>query len=183
MSTQKAKKFKEDAARVAFDERHRKTIRFNMGKYHAAVAKGKARYESFEATREKAAQIKRHTLEHLSDYLQQFEKNFTANGGTVLWARTADDAIAYITKIFQENNVKSIVKSKSMTTEEIALNENLAKIGVESVETDLGEYIVQLAGEKPYHIVTPAMHKSKADVAQLFNKHFGFPLESSEHHL
>ena len=144
MSTEKAKKFQLDAARVAFDEKHRKTIRFNMGKYYAAVAKGKARYESFEATRDKAAAIKRHTLEHLSEYLQQFEKNFTANGGTVLWARTADDAIAYITKIFQENNVKSIVKSKSMTTEEIELNENLKKIGVESVETDLGEYIVQL---------------------------------------
>ena len=70
MSTEKAKKFQLDAARVAFDEKHRKTIRFNMGKYYAAVAKGKARYESFEATRDKAAAIKRHTLEHLSEYLQ-----------------------------------------------------------------------------------------------------------------
>lgn len=179
MANQKAKKFKENAARVAFDERHRKTIRFNMGKYYAAVAKGSARYQNREAARDRAAAIKRHTLEHLSEYLQQFEKNFTAHGGEVLWARTADDAIAYITEIFKENNVKSVVKSKSMTTEEIELNENLKKIGVESVETDLGEYIVQLAGEKPYHIVTPAMHKSKADVAELFNKHFGFPLESS----
>lgn len=179
MGNQKAKKFKENAARVAFDEKHRKTIRFNMGKYYAAVAKGSARYQNREAARDKAAAIKRHTLEHLSEYLQQFEKNFTAHGGEVLWARTADDAIAYITEIFKENNVKSVVKSKSMTTEEIELNDNLKKIGVESVETDLGEYIVQLAGEKPYHIVTPAMHKSKADVAELFNKHFGFPLESS----
>ncbi|MBP5582909.1 MAG: iron-sulfur cluster-binding protein [Bacteroidales bacterium] len=179
MANQKAKKFKENAARVAFDERHRKTIRFNMGKYYAAVAKGSARYQNREAARDRAAAIKRHTLEHLSEYLQQFEKNFTAHGGEVLWARTADDAIAYITEIFKENNVKSVVKSKSMTTEEIELNENLKKIDVESVETDLGEYIVQLAGEKPYHIVTPAMHKSKADVAELFNKHFGFPLESS----
>ena len=179
MSNSKAKKFQVDVARVSFDEKHRKTIRFNMGKYYAAVANGKARYQDFEAARVKAAAIKRHTLEHLADYLLQFEKNFTANGGTVLWARTADDAIAYITEIFKENNVKSIVKSKSMTTEEIELNANLEKIGVESVETDLGEYIVQLAGERPYHIVTPAMHKSKADVAQLFNKHFGFPLDSS----
>ncbi len=179
MANSKAKKFHANAARVSFDEKHRNTIRFNMGKYYAAVANGKARYQDFEAAREKAAAIKRHTLEHLADYLLQFEKNFTANGGTVLWARTADDAIAYITEIFKENNVKSIVKSKSMTTEEIELNENLAKIGVESVETDLGEYIVQLAGERPYHIVTPAMHKSKADIAKLFNKHFGFPLEST----
>ena len=179
MGNQRAKKFRINAARVAFDEKHRKTIRFNMGKYYAAVAKGSARYQNREAARDKAAAIKRHTLEHLSEYLQQFEKNFTAHGGEVLWARTADDAIAYITEIFKENNVKSVVKSKSMTTEEIELNENLKRIGVESVETDLGEYIVQLAGEKPYHIVTPAMHKSKADVAELFNKHFGFPLESS----
>ena len=179
MANSKAKKFQADAARVSFDEKHRNTIRFNMGKYYAAVSKGRARYQDFEATRQKAAAIKRHTLEHLADYLLQFEKNFTANGGTVLWARTADDAIAYITEIFKENNVKSVVKSKSMTTEEIELNENLKKVGVESVETDLGEYIVQLAGERPYHIVTPAMHKSKADIAKLFNKHFGFPLEST----
>lgn len=171
--------FQKAAEAIAFNENHRKTIRFNMGKYYAAVNAGKARYKSLEAARSKTANIKRHTLENLADYLQEFEKNFTNNGGEVLWARTADDAIQFISQILQENNVKSVVKSKSMTTEEIELNHELEKIGIESVETDLGEYIVQLAGEKPYHIVTPAMHKSKQDVAELFHKYFNFPLDST----
>jgi L-lactate dehydrogenase complex protein LldF len=171
--------FKIDSEKIAFDEIHRKTIHFNMGKYYAAVANGKLRYENLELARDKAAAIKRHTLQNLPKYLRQFEENFTKNGGTVLWARTADDAIQFISNILTQNNVTSIVKSKSMTTEEIELNHELEKIGIESVETDLGEYIVQLAGEKPYHIVTPAMHKSKQDVADLFNKEFGFPLDST----
>lgn len=171
--------FQKAAEAIAFNENHRKTIRFNMGKYYAAVNAGKARYNDLEAARTKTANIKRHTLENLSHYLQEFETNFTANGGEVLWARTADDAIQYISKILQDHGVKSIVKSKSMTTEEIELNHELEKIGIASVETDLGEYIVQLAGEKPYHIVTPAMHKSKQDVADLFHKHFNFPLDST----
>lgn len=173
------KQFQKAAEAISFNENHRKTIRFNMGKYYAAVNAGKARYSNLEAARTKTANIKRHTLENLADYLQEFEENFKNNGGEVLWARTADDAIQFVSQILQENNVKSVVKSKSMTTEEIELNHELEKIGVESVETDLGEYIVQLAGEKPYHIVTPAMHKSKRDVAELFHKHFNFPLEST----
>jgi L-lactate dehydrogenase complex protein LldF len=179
MTTLKKDSFKIDAERVSFDELHRKTIRFNMGKYYAAVNAGKLRYQNLELARDRAAGIKRFTLENLPKYLTQFEENFTKNGGTVLWARTAEDAIAYVSQILTENNVKSIVKSKSMTTEEIELNHELEKIGIESVETDLGEYIVQLAGEKPYHIVTPAMHKSKQDVADLFHEKFNFPLDST----
>ncbi|MDR2963188.1 MAG: iron-sulfur cluster-binding protein [Bacteroidales bacterium] len=171
--------FQKKAEKIAFNENHRKTIRFNMGKYYAAVNAGKARYNNLEATRTRTANIKRHTLENLAQYLQEFEETFTRNGGEVLWARTADDAVQFISRILQEHNVKSVVKSKSMTTEEIELNHELEKIGIESVETDLGEYIVQLAGEKPYHIVTPAMHKSKRDVAELFHNHFNFPLDST----
>jgi len=177
--SKKKKEFIIDAQRVAFDELHRKTIKFNMGKYYAAVANGKLRYNNLDAARNRAAEIKRHTLENLASYLEQFEINFTNNGGTVLWARTAQDAISYITQILEENKVRSIVKSKSMTTEEIDLNHELEKIGIESIETDLGEYIVQLAGEKPYHIVTPAMHKSKQDVADLFHEKFNFPKNST----
>lgn len=179
MPTSKKKMFIRDAERIAFNEQHRKTIQFNMGKYHTAVANGKLRYANLDAARTKASEIKRHTLAHLPEYLEQFEQNFTKNGGTVLWAKNASDAIQYITNILQSHNVHSVVKSKSMTTEEIELNHELEKIGIESVETDLGEYIVQLAGEKPYHIVTPAMHKSKQDVADLFHEKFGVPLSSS----
>lgn len=161
-----------DAEKIAHDLSHRKTIQFNMGKYHAAVNAGKSRYLNLEKTRERAALIKKEALQSLPDYLELFEKNHTANGGTVLWARSADDAIAHIIDILRKHDVSSVVKSKSMTTEEIEINEHLKKNNIESIETDLGEYIVQLAGEKPYHIVTPAMHKSKNDIADLFHEKF-----------
>lgn len=179
MNSSKEKQFKLDSERVAFDLKHRATIAFNMSKYYAAVDKGRARYTSFELARKRAASVKRYALANLGELLVSFENACTANGGKVLWAHDAHEAIAYVTDIFQKNNVKLVVKSKSMTTEEIHFNEEFEKMGVESIETDLGEYIVQLAGEKPYHIVTPAMHKSKADVAKLFNEKFGMPLDST----
>ncbi|MFO7868842.1 MAG: lactate utilization protein B [Bacteroidales bacterium] len=161
-----------DAEKISFDLSHRKTIQFNMGKYHAAVNAGKSRYANLEKTRERAATIKRKALEFLPDYLEEFEKKHIENGGSVLWAHSANDAIAYILEILKKHDVSSVVKSKSMTTEEIEINDHLEKNNIQSIETDLGEYIVQLAGEKPYHIVTPAMHKSKNDIADLFHEHF-----------
>ena len=172
-------KFQAEAERVAFDLKHRATIAFNMSKYHAAVAKGRARYISLENARKRAAHIKRYALMNLDDLLVQFESKFTNNGGIVYWACDQKEAIGYVLDIFKKNNAKLVVKSKSMTTEEINFNEIVEKHGIETVETDLGEYIVQLAGEKPYHIVTPAMHKSKKDVAILFNDKFGMSLDST----
>lgn len=176
-------KFFIDAENIASNLSHRKTIQFNMGKYDAAVSAGKERYMSLADAKERAAAIKRTALQNLPDYLDQFEKKHTENGGVVLWAKTAHDAIEYISEILTKHEVSSVVKSKSMTTEEIELNHELEKIGIESIETDLGEYIVQLAGEKPYHIVTPAMHKSKQDVADLFHKEFQTPLTATAEEL
>jgi L-lactate dehydrogenase complex protein LldF len=179
LSTAKHDKFLLDSERVAFDLKHRATISFNMSKYYAAVDRGRARYTSLQLARKRAANIKRQALSDLDTYLLQFEKIFTENGGIVLWAKDTKEAMAYVSNILKKNNAKVVVKSKSMTTEEIHFNEVLEEQGIESVETDLGEYIVQLAGEKPYHIVTPAMHKSKKDVAILFNEKFGMSLEST----
>jgi len=114
-------------------------------------------------------------MEHLDQYLEHFEKQITARGAKVLWAENAQQALDEIGKICKEKNCKTLVKSKSMVTEEIHLNKYLEKNGIESVETDLGEYIQQLDGEAPYHIVTPAMHKSKEDVAKLFANKLGVP--------
>jgi L-lactate dehydrogenase complex protein LldF len=122
-------------------------------------------------------------INNLYDYLLQFEKNITANGASVVWAENTDQAIDAIKKILIENNSKTVVKSKSMTTEEIELNHHLEGIGVDSLETDLGEYIVQLAGEKPYHIVTPCMHKSRQDIAELFTEKFNTPEGSTPEYL
>ena len=174
-----AAKFKKDSAAIAFDEKHRQTIKFNISRYDSAVAKGFTRYNNLLRAKSEAARIKRDVLRHWDEYLLQFEKNITAHGARVLWAENAEEALRHIKKLLVEHEARLLVKSKSMTTEEIGLNEMAGSVGCESVETDLGEFIVQVAGERPYHIVTPAMHKSKGDIARLFNEKFGTPPDST----
>jgi L-lactate dehydrogenase complex protein LldF len=175
--------FLKKSEEIAFDLKHRSTIKFNISKYDAAVDRGMKRYSNLDLAKTRASYVKSLAINNLYDYLLQFEKNITANGASVIWAEDTDQAIGAIKKILVENNSKTVVKSKSMTTEEIELNYHLEKIGVESLETDLGEYIVQLAGEKPYHIVTPCMHKSRQDIAELFTEKFGTPEGSTPEYL
>jgi L-lactate dehydrogenase complex protein LldF len=160
----------------AGDLDHRRKINFNIGKYNSKVPEGKSQFSDVNRTREIAKNIKWRAIETLDKQLEEFEKQFTKRGGKVVWAEDATQAIDAILAICKAKNCKQIVKSKSMATEEIKLNEALEHNGIESVETDLGEYIQQLDGEPPYHIVTPAMHKSKEDVAKLFNKKLGTPI-------
>jgi L-lactate dehydrogenase complex protein LldF len=157
----------------AHDLEHKRKLAFNIGKYNDAVVKGKRQFDNLDVARQKAKNVKWKTIEHLDTYLEQFEKNFTARGGKVIWAETAEEAVEAVLQICQAKNTKQVVKAKSMVTEEIHLNEFLGKHGIDSVETDLGEYIQQLDGEAPYHIVTPAMHKSKEDVARVFHEKLG----------
>jgi L-lactate dehydrogenase complex protein LldF len=157
----------------ASDMVHKRKLAFNIQKYNDAVVKGKQQFANLELARQKAKNIKWKTIENLDKYLEEFEKNFTANGGKIIWAETADEALKAILQICREKNTKQVVKAKSMVTEEIHMNDFLAQHGIESVETDLGEYIQQLDGEAPYHIVTPAMHKSKEDVAKVFHEKLG----------
>ncbi len=157
----------------AADLEHRRKINFNIGKYNTAVPKGKEQFADVHLARERAKNLKWRAIETLDQQLEEFELNFTKRGGKVIWAENSEQAIEEILKICAEKNCKSLVKSKSMVTEEIHLNKALEKNGIESVETDLGEYIQQLDDEAPYHIVTPAMHKSKEDVAKLFNEKLG----------
>ena len=166
------KKFNKQAEKKAFDESHRGKINFNISRYDSAVSKGKNIYKNLELARKRAGHIKYKTINELDKLLIEFEGNFTKNGGKIIWARDAKEALNEILEIVKKHDLKSAVKSKSMTTEEIELNETLQKNGVETFETDLGEFIVQQAGEKPYHIVTPAMHMSKEDVAALYHEKF-----------
>ncbi|NIM34934.1 MAG: iron-sulfur cluster-binding protein [Hydrotalea flava] len=154
---------------------HRRKINFNIGKYNAAVPKGQQQFADLPAVREKAKNIKWRAIEQLDTLLEQFEKQITARGAQVIWAENTEQALAAIGHICKAKNCTTVVKSKSMVTEEIHLNHFLETNGIESVETDLGEYIQQLDGEPPYHIVTPAMHKSKEDVAKLFADKLGVP--------
>lgn len=150
-------------------------VNFNISRYNSTVPLGKQQFNNVELARERAKNIKWRALESLDQYLEAFESNFTARGGKVIWAETADDALKEILMICQDRQCKTVVKSKSMVTEEIHLNKFLEKNNIESIETDLGEYIQQLDGEPPYHIVTPAMHKSKEDVAKLFYEKLDCP--------
>lgn len=123
-----------------------------------------------DALRKLAGSIRQHALEHLDNYLAQAEASLTASGAKVHYAVTAEDACDTVTEILQSAGITKVVKSKSMVTEEIHLNGHLAKRGIESVESDLGEYIVQIDGDHPSHIVRPIIHKTRDDIARSFER-------------
>jgi L-lactate dehydrogenase complex protein LldF len=130
----------------------------------------------WEGARDRARAIKDETLEHLDRYLEEFTANAERAGARVHWARDGAEACDIIGRIAAQRGARSVVKSKSMASEEIHLNAALARRGIEPVETDLGEYIVQLAGETPSHIVVPAIHKTKSQIAALFADKLGIAL-------
>jgi len=127
----------------------------------------------WEGARDRARAIKDETLLHLDRYLEQFTANAERAGARVHWAEDAAQACQIIGRIAEERGARTVVKSKSMASEEIHLNAALAGRGIEPVETDLGEYIIQLAGESPSHIVVPAIHKTKGQIAALFAEKLG----------
>jgi len=172
-------KFVADSEKKAFDKGHRATLAYNISRYDTAVLRGKGQYINLALAKERGAHIKNKVINDLTKYLIDFESAFQARGGKVIWAQDGAEAVSEVLKIVKKQQASFVVKSKTMVTEEISLNEHLEKAGIESIETDLGEYIVQLAGEKPYHIVTPAMHKSKEEVAALFNAKFGLDISST----
>ena len=177
--SESAEQFTLDAATKVFDKEHRRKLAFNILQYDKKVVEGKHQFEDMELARQRASTLKWKTTENLDKYLIEFESNFNKRGGKVIWAQDADEAIQELVRIMKNCKARTVVKSKSMTTEEIHVNDALEKEGIESIETDLGEFIVQLRNEPPYHIVTPAMHLSKEDVAKTFNEKFQLPLSST----
>lgn len=127
----------------------------------------------WEELRQAASQIKQHTLANLGDLLEQFERNAQARGAVVHWARDAAEHNEIVLRLLQEHGAKKIVKSKSMLTEECHLNPFLERNGIEVVDTDLGEWIVQLRKEPPSHIVMPAIHTKREEIGELFHEHIG----------
>ena len=129
-------------------------------------------YPEYAAARDRAERIKNHTLENLDHYLEEFERNATAMGSVVHWARTPREARDIVTSLCLDRQAKTATRVKSMLGEEISIADALKGAGVERIETDLAEHIIQLAGDPPSHIVMPAMHKTHEEVATLFrNKH------------
>jgi L-lactate dehydrogenase complex protein LldF len=172
-----AELFLEAAEKQSFNTDHRRTIAFNIGQYDKKVTEGKTQFSNLELARTRAAATKQKSVDNLEKYLIEFEAAFIKRGGKVIWAQDAEEALKESLQIMKKANAKSVVKAKSMTTEEVHFNQELEKNGIESIETDLGEYIVQLRNEPPYHIVTPAMHLSKGDVAKTFHEKKGTPLD------
>ncbi|HQU82306.1 MAG TPA: LutB/LldF family L-lactate oxidation iron-sulfur protein [Pyrinomonadaceae bacterium] len=132
-----------------------------------------ATVENWEELREKARKIKEETLLHLDKYLERFAENAEKAGAKIHWARDGKEATRIILDLINERGAKTVVKAKSMATEEIHLNHALEAEGIEAVETDLGEYIIQIADETPSHIVVPAIHKTKQQIADLFVEKIG----------
>ncbi len=144
-----------------------------LGRFSEAYAISRVKaYEGidFEALRTRIAEIKSYSADHLDQMAEQFKKAAEARGAKVFRANSPKEAKDYITNLCKEKGVKKIVKSKSMASEEIHLNEHLAKNGIQANETDLGEWIIQLAGQKPSHMVMPAIHMTKEEVSDLFSK-------------
>jgi L-lactate dehydrogenase complex protein LldF len=127
-------------------------------------------YSAPDDLRRLAGQIRQHSIEHLDTYLEQAEQSLKRQGAHVHYAVTAEDACRAVSDILQKAGAKKVVKSKSMISEEIHLNDHLGSVGIESVETDLGEYIIQIDGDHPSHIVKPIIHKNRRDIAKSFER-------------
>ncbi len=170
-----ASRFARAAASAAGDAELAAILRRNLATYDQAVAAGRGRFLDWEAARRRAQAVKRDAIAHLDRYLEEFERRITARGAVVHWAADAAAARAVILALAARHGVRQVVKSKSMVSEEIHLREAFEQAGIAALETDLGEYIVQLRNEPPYHIVTPAMHLRREHIAALFHQRLGTP--------
>ncbi|MDG1144500.1 MAG: LutB/LldF family L-lactate oxidation iron-sulfur protein, partial [Burkholderiales bacterium] len=163
------------------DEKLQKALFQAKDGFVVSRAKVVKELDNFEAIRQAASDVRDHCLAHLDEYLEAWESRAQAAGTIVHWAESYEELNAIVVKIAQDNRVKKIIKSKSMVGEETGLNEYVEGHGIEVKETDLGEYIIQQAGEHPSHIIAPATHKSKEDVSELFAKKHDRPrLEDAE---
>ncbi|SMF82727.1 L-lactate dehydrogenase complex protein LldF [Paenibacillus uliginis N3/975] len=151
----------------------RSAVRFTTERLRSGKLQASADHGNWDTWRERGRQIRLHTIANLDYYLNLFVDNARANGVHVHFADTAEEAVDISLQIAQRKSAKSVVKSKSMVSEELHLNKALESIGVEAVETDLGEYIIQLADETPSHIIIPAIHKNRYQIADLLSKEAG----------
>jgi L-lactate dehydrogenase complex protein LldF len=167
------KEFKESAGRYTADLQHRGWIQKALAGYYAKREEYQSRFQNWSGARDLASEIKQEAINQLDRYLDEFATRLVARGTKVFWAPGAKEAREYIVEVAHQHNVRSIIKSKSMTAEEIHLNDALEQEGFEVVESDLGEYIVQLRREPPYHIVFPAMHLRRQQISDLFHERLG----------
>src|SRR6201995_5273051 len=165
-----SQQFTDQAEVLTHDLRHRDIVQTALRKYEVVRDKSRGAFQDYQAARQAAAETKWEAINYLDKYLEQLAKNLEARGTKVHWATTGEQARDIILGIIRDKKARSIVKSKAMTSEEIHLNHALEHEGFEVVESDLGEFIVQLRKEAPYHIVFPAMHLTRGDIKELFDR-------------
>ena len=176
-----ARQFLQDAGRLTGDLRHRKLIQTALSKYEVKRDEKKAVFQDWQGARQLAAEIKWEAVNHLDRHLEEFSRRLEERGAKVHWASDAEQARQIILDIAKSKRARSIIKSKSMTSEEIHLNDALEQASLKVVESDLGEFIVQLRHEEPYHIVFPAMHLTREEISDLFQRELGSaPTDSPE---
>lgn len=157
------------------DTQMRKNVRHATEVIQAKRARVVAEMPDWQQLREAGKQIRQHTMEHLDFYLEQFEENCTRAGGVVHWARDAEEARKIVTALVKASGSDEVIKIKSMTTEEIHLNDALEAAGIHAYETDLAELIIQLGEDQPSHIVVPALHKNRQQIREIFQRKMNLP--------
>ena len=169
-------RFKENAHEALQDAPLQKALQHVRGNFIDKRAKAAARLPEFEALRDSARDIKDHTLANLDLYLEAYEARVVAAGGQVHYAATAKDGVDVVLELCRRRGAKAVTKGKSMISEEMGLNAALEAAGIEPIETDLGEYVIQLRGEAPSHIIAPAVHLNKEQIAEDFRRaHLDLP--------
>ena len=166
-------RFKKGAAETLADPVIQESMEAVYNGFHTNRQSAGAATENWDDQRDRGRAIKEHTISNLDYYLNMLADKVDANGGNVFFAADSQSASEYILKLAHERDVKTVIKSKSMVSEEMSLAHEMEAVGIEAVETDLGEYIIQLAGEAPYHIIAPAIHKSQDQVAEMFEEATG----------
>ena len=167
------KQFKQSAADTLSDARIQDSLRGLYSGFSKARERAGEATPGWEEMRTRAQAVKTHTIANLDYYLEQVEARVTESGGNVFFAQDGEAASRYILDLVRREGVRSVIKGKSMLSEEMDLNSQLAAAGVEATETDLGEYLIQLAGDTPYHIIAPAIHMSKEQAAELLRRDAG----------
>jgi L-lactate dehydrogenase complex protein LldF len=170
-----SERFRENARAALADAHLRGALKNATSLFGERRKEAAASLPNWEDLRSQARAIKDEALSHLDRYLEEFVRNAESRGAQVHWARDAAEANSIICRLALERNARIVVKSKSMTTEETHLNDAIEAAGMQAVETDLGEYIIQLAGEPPSHIIAPAIHKTRGQVGELFTSELGMP--------
>ena len=170
------KDFRQGAGAALLDPKIQANLEGLYNGFHQARIDASDQTPDWEALQDKGRAIKAHPLDNRAYYLELVERNVIASGGHIYFAKDAEAASNYVVNLAKERGIELVIKGKSMVSEEMALNHRLEEEGIEPVETDLGEYIVQLAEETPFHIIAPAIHKSRGEVSELFVEKLNVPM-------